>query len=163
MVLLHIVLNVPAKNLVDTKENNRHPPKMRKPLGFFLRKEVSINDFRLVIKHTRQSHLAMQVSQRLMGTVEGKVRGNDITLSWVSFLEGFQFHLHVWICLLRLDKRSQKEIWFNLIRQVNCLKNHMGCFVLHKQIKTPNPNKMPKSTVFAHFFFLFGTFLMWGF
>lgn len=124
---------------------------------------MSINDFRLVIKHTRQSHLAMQVSQRLMGTVEGKVRGNDITLSWVSFLEGFQFHLHVWICLLRLDKRSQKEIWFNLIRQVNCLKNHMGCFVLHKQIKTPNPNKMPKSTVFAHFFFLFGTFWCGGF
>lgn len=91
MVLLHIVLNVPTKNLVDTKENNRHPPKMRKQLGFFLRKEVSINDFRLVIKHTRQSHLAMQVSQRLMGTVEGKVRETIKHFHGFLFWKGFNF------------------------------------------------------------------------
>lgn len=41
MVLLHIVLNVLAKNLVDTKENNRHPPKMRKQLDFFFLKKRS--------------------------------------------------------------------------------------------------------------------------
>lgn len=106
----------------------------------------------------------MQVSQRLIGTGEKKVMETIQTLSCLmGFAFGrFQFHLHVWICLLRLDKRSEKEIWFNLIRQVNCLKNHMGCFVLHKQIKTPNTIKMPKPTESPHFFF-FWNFLMWGF